>query len=96
MFSSLIHKYSCGVDFEVKHNADLLLSILFNIPKEHPYFESPLNISVTCVTMPGKLILFPVMDNLKSQGFSGLVRENLTLSLTKSEGVDLFLHIHRS
>ena len=35
--------------------------------------------------MPGKLILFPVRDNLTSQGFSGLVRENLTLSKSQRE-----------
>ena len=59
MFSSLIHKYSCGVDFEVKHKADLLLSILFNIPKEHPYFEFPLILVCDMCYYARKINSFP-------------------------------------
>ena len=47
--------------------AGLLFSILFNIRKDQRlYFGSPHNIHVTCVTIPGKLILFPVRDTLTS------------------------------
>ena len=58
-------------------------------------FENNICISGLLTTMPGKLILFPVRDNLTSQGISVQVRENLTLS-KKSVGGDIFLHIHRS